>query len=41
MAANATQITLRLNGKTNLRDLLSINAKIVVAWALRMKLKWY
>jgi hypothetical protein len=39
MAANATPITLRLNGKTNLKDLPFINAKIVVAWALKMKLK--
>jgi hypothetical protein len=38
MVANATPITLRLNGKTNLRDLPFINARIVVAWALRMKL---
>jgi hypothetical protein len=38
MAANATPITLRSNGKTNLRDLLSINARIVVAWVSRMKL---
>ncbi len=38
MAANATPITLRSNGKTNLPDLLFINAKIVVVWVLRMRL---
>jgi len=38
MAANATLITLRSNGKTSLRDLPFINARIVVAWELRIKL---
>ena len=41
MAANAIPITWRLNGKTSLKGLRSINAKIVVALESKMKLSEY